>query len=132
MQLAYSSYIEEMGIRLPPLDVDYSTEIQNYPTWVVESEGEIVAGLIVVFEEEYASVANIAVRPDMQGQGLGRELLQHAETISTEKAYTEIRLATHIRLVDNISLYKHLGWIEFDRDEYRIYMKKSLKRWKPR
>lgn len=39
------------GIRLPLVDADYLTEIKNYPTWVVDTEGVIMGGLIMQFEE---------------------------------------------------------------------------------
>ena len=73
MEAAYSAYQERMdGKRLPPMDVDYFSEIRDYPSWVAESNGSIVAGLIMVFEDEFASIANIAVHPEFQGQGVGR------------------------------------------------------------
>jgi N-acetylglutamate synthase-like GNAT family acetyltransferase len=127
MESAYSRYQERMsGKRLPPMDVDYSSEIRDYPTWVAESKGYIVAGLIMMFEDEFASIANIAVHPDFQGQGVGGGLMTFAETVAKEKAYPELRLATHILLTENISLYKYLGWSEIERDDVRVYMKKEI------
>jgi len=127
MQSAYSIYQERMaGVRLPPMDVDYSAEIKNYPTWVVEAEGVILGGLIMVFENDHASIANIAVNPKYQGQGIGGELLRFAESTARDNNFTELRLATHILLDENISLYQHLGWKEKSRDETRIFMEKRL------
>ena len=127
MASAYSAYQERLGgKRLPPLEVDYSSEISDYPTWVAESNGSIIAGLIMIFENEFASIANIAVHPDFQGQGVGGGLMKFAERVAKEKAYPELRLATHILLTENISLYEHLGWSEIERDELRVYMKKEI------
>jgi N-acetylglutamate synthase-like GNAT family acetyltransferase len=127
MESAYSAYQERMGgERLPPMEVNYSSEIRDYPTWVAESNGSIVAGLIMVFEDDFASIANIAVHPDFQGQGVGGGLMKFAETVAKEKAYPELRLATHILLTENVSLYEHLGWSEIERDDVRVYMKKNL------
>ena len=127
MESAYSAYQERMGgERLPPMEVNYSSEIRDYPTWVAESNGSIVAGLIMVFEDDFASIANIAVHPDFQGQGVGGGLMKFAETVAKEKAYPELRLATHILLTENVSLYDHLGWSEIERDDVRVYMKKNL------
>lgn len=65
MVLAYSEYLERMGgVRLPPMDVDYEDEIKNYPVWVAEMGKEIVGGLILVKEQEYFSIANVAVNPE--------------------------------------------------------------------
>lgn len=127
MESAYSVYQERLGgKRLPPMDVDYASEIRDYPTWLAESAGEIVGGLIMVFEDDAASIANIAVSPDFQGQGLGRGLMNFAESVAKEKAYTELRLATHILLTENVSLYEHLGWSEIGRDDVRVYMRKEI------
>ena len=114
------------GVRLPPMDVDYLSEIKNYPTWVVESEGRILGGFIMVFENDQASIANVAVNPEFQGQGIGSELLSFAESKAKEKHYSELRLATHVLLEENISLYQHLGWKETGRDQSRVFMAKKI------
>ena len=127
MELAYASYKDRMeGKRLPPMDVNYSDEIRDYPSWVAVSDNKVVGGLFMMFENEYASIANIAIHPDFQGQGLGGGLMKFAETKAKDKGYSELRLATHILLFENVSLYLHLGWIEIDRDEVRVYMKKVI------
>lgn len=127
MEAAYAGYLERMdGQRLPPMDVDYLSEIKNYPTWVVESGGAIIGGLIMVFEDDHASLANIAVDPSYQGQGIGGGLIDFAESIAKEKRYSTLQLATHILLTENISLYRHLGWVETARDGAKVYMEKSI------
>ena len=127
MESAYATYQDRMGEeRLPPMDVDYSLEIRDYPTWVVESERGILGGLIMVFESNHASIANIAVDPRFQGQGIGGGLIRFAESKARENNFSELHLATHIVLDENISLYRHLGWEETGRDETRVSMEKKL------
>lgn len=127
MVSAYAIYQERMGgARLPPMDVDYLSEIKNYPTWVIESDGNILGGLIMVIENDQASIANIAVNPKFQGQGVGGELMRFAESKAREGNFSELRLATHVLLDENISLYRHLGWEETGRDETRVFMKKDI------
>lgn len=127
MVSAYRPYQERMaGESLPPMELDYAEEIKNYPTWVLESAGRIVGGITMMFESNYASIANVAVDPACQGQGFGSRLLRFGETQARQNHYTEIRLATHILLGENISLYQHLGWSECGRDEMRVYMIKDL------
>ena len=127
MELAYASYKDRMeGKRLPPMDVNYSDEIRDYPSWVAVSDGKVVGGLFMMFEKESASIANIAIHPDFQGQGLGAGLMKFAETKAKDKGYSGLRLATHILLIENVSLYLYLGWTEIDRDEARVYMKKDI------
>lgn len=127
MESAYRGYQERMsGVRLPPMDIDYKTEIENYPTWVVVSGNDIVGGLTLVFQNDRASIANIAVRPDTQGQGIGGALMKFAEQIARQNGFSELHLATHVLLSENIALYKHLDWVETGRDETRVYMLKQI------
>ncbi|WP_432666710.1 GNAT family N-acetyltransferase [Wukongibacter baidiensis] len=127
MDMAYSKYLDRLGgKRLPPMDVDYEEEIASYPVWVAESDKEIVGGLILTFEDDYTTISNVAVRPDFQGKGLGRGLMDFAESEAKSRGYSEIRLATHVLLTENISFYLKLGWIEIGRDDIRVYMKKNI------
>ena len=127
MVSAYTAYQDRLGgERLPPMDADYLSEINNYPTWVVETPTGVVGGLIMVFEDAQASIANIAIDPACQGQGIGGALMKFAESRAIEKGYSELQLATHVLLNENISLYQYLGWEESDRDETRVLMKKLL------
>jgi len=127
MESAYTAYQERMaGARLPPMDADYLSEINNYPTWVVELDKTILGGLIMSLEDGRASIANIAIDPKYQGQGIGGALMKFAESKARENNYSEICLTTHVLLRENISLYQHLGWQEIERNEDKVYMKKVL------
>jgi hypothetical protein len=47
MGLAYATYTIRMrGKRLPPMGLDYSSEIENLPTWVATCESAVVGGLM--------------------------------------------------------------------------------------
>ena len=127
MHEAYAEHQERLGdIRLPPLELDYADEIARFPTWVAICADRIAGGLTMVFADDTASVANVAVSPSFQGRGLGRKLLAFAEEQALENHCIEMRLATHVLLTENVDLYRHLGWTEFDRDEQKVYMKKVL------
>lgn len=124
---AYSPYMERLGGRtLPPMEVNYSEEIDTCSVWVAVSENAIVGGLIMSFEKQYASLANLCVHPDFQGCGLGREIIEFAELAAKKKGFAEMRLATHVLLTENISLYKYLGWSEVNSDDVRVYMGKMI------
>jgi len=127
MESAYAPYLKRMGrARLPPMDVDYATEIENFPCWVVDCAGDILGGLIMVFTEDQASIANIAVDPDAQGQGVGGMLMRFAESTAKEKGFTRLQLTTHALLKENLSFYTHLGWQETGTEADRVYLHKEL------
>ncbi len=80
----------------------------------------------MTFGDEHASIANIAVSPEFQGQGVGRALIELAERKAKEKSYSELHLATHVLLQENISLYEYFGWEETNRDDSKVHMKKEI------
>lgn len=127
MEASYATYLERFsGSCLPPMDVDYADEIANFPVWVAVSADAVAGGLVMMFDDEQVTLANIAVHPEFQGQGLGKGLMSFAETAARERGYKELHLATHKLLSENVSLYLHLGWDEVNRDESRVYMRKAL------
>ena len=127
MKLAYAGYQERMeGRQLPPMELDYRAEISEYPTWVAEYNDNIVGGLTMIFKPDDATIANVAVHPDFQGQGLGKALMNFSDAQAKQRNYSQSRLATHILLSENVSLYRYLGWVEYDRDDVRVYMRKNL------
>ena len=127
MKSAYTPYRDRLGsAQLPPMEVDYLAEIEHYPVWVAESDGNILGGLVMTYNNDRASIANIAVNPLYQGQGIGGALMRFAESDARQRGFSELGLATHVLLEENLSLYRHLGWQETGRDATRVHMKKSL------
>ncbi|MHC8515781.1 GNAT family N-acetyltransferase [Sporosarcina sp. ITBMC105] len=127
MHKAYLKYSDRIDIQtLPPMNVNYKDEIAFFPVWVVENKHQIIAGLVLVFEEDHASLANIAIEPDFQGKGLGKFLLNFAEQETRNKGYLEMELATHVLFTENVSFYTKQGWILVGQDGTKVYMKKQL------
>ena len=127
MRAAYSVYSERMGdTSLPPLETDYASEIENFPTWVAEAEKKIVGGLTMSFDNSRATLSNIAVSTDFQGFGLGRGLMAFAEAEAKRRGFTKLHLATHELLSENLAMYRHLGWTETKRKDSRVFFEKEL------
>ncbi|MFL2547191.1 MAG: GNAT family N-acetyltransferase [Candidatus Rariloculaceae bacterium] len=127
MSAAYAMYEKRFdGLQLPPMTLDYADEIRNHPTWVAAADEVVAGGLTMTFDGDNATISNIAVHPEFQGQGLGGGLMSFAEAQARDRGYTVLRLATHVRLKENVELYRHLGWNETNRDDTRVYMSKTL------
>jgi ribosomal protein S18 acetylase RimI-like enzyme len=130
VERAYATYVERMGRRPAPMDVDYETELREREGWVAVVEGRVVGVLVVHAGRDHLFVHNIAVDPGFQGQGLGRALLELAERRAAELELNELRLLTNELMTENRAMYAHLGWEETDvrseRGYRRVYLRKRL------
>ena len=69
-------------------------------------------------------------RRDRQGHGVGRRLIEFAESEARRLGHTELRLYTHVTMTENIALYSRLGFVETGRGREagydRVFMTKRL------
>lgn len=127
MHAAFEPYTNRLDRSvLPPLNVDYATEIRDAEVWVAESGASLVGAIIVEEVDDSLKIANIAVDPDFQGNGLGRGLLEFAESEARRRGYGKMILATHSALDENLSLYLHLGWAEVEKKGAILHMSKPV------
>jgi tRNA (guanine37-N1)-methyltransferase len=71
----------------------------TWSTWVVRSEGRLVGAVRGRLEGTAWDIGRIMVAPDLQGRGLGRQLLEHIESVAPPEA-TSYLLFTGARSVD--------------------------------
>lgn len=112
---AYAGYVEQMGFRPRPMDDDYSEKLGRLEAWVVPGADRLDALLILEPKDDHMWVDNVAVHPEVQGAGLGHELLALAEARACELELGELRLLTHQTMLKNQAIYEHLGWTEYHR-----------------
>ena len=109
---------------------DYTAVIAQHQVWVVEDGGELVGGLVLIPSGDHLLLDNIAVHPEHQGRGVGRALLELADTQARAQGYGELHLYTHETMTENIALYTRLGWSETHRGQQagysRVFMRKPL------
>ncbi|HEY2621688.1 MAG TPA: GNAT family N-acetyltransferase [Acetobacteraceae bacterium] len=127
---AYRHYIDRIGKPPGPMLDDYTQRIADGQTWVLEDAGRIVG--ILVLEETPSGLLldNIAVPPECQGKGHGRVLIEFAEAEARRRGFQEIRLYTHALMVENVALYRRIGFVETHRVSEkgydRVYLTKQL------
>lgn len=113
---AYEFYIERMGKPPGPMLDDYSDVVARHQVWVVrapdgaDGPGPIDGVLVLIPEANEMLLDNIAVRPRAQGTGIGRLLLELADSEAARQGYAALRLYTHVSMTENITLYRRLGW----------------------
>jgi GNAT superfamily N-acetyltransferase len=128
---AYSIYIPRIGKPPGPMLHDYGKLIAEGAVNVLEGADGVIAAIIVLLPKtDHLLLDNIAVRPDRQGQGLGRQLIAFAETEARRLGHAELRLYTHATMTENIALYTRLGFVETSRGHQagydRVFMTKRL------
>ena len=128
---AYSLYIERIGKPPGPMLDDYAALIADGTVSVLEDgDGTIVAIIVLLPKPDHLLLDNIAVRPDRQGRGLGRQLIAFAEAEARRLGHAELRLYTHQKMTENIALYARLGFVETGRGQEagydRVFMTKRL------
>ena len=128
---AYSMYIERIGKSPGPMLDDYAALIADGTVSVLEDGDGTIAALIVLLPKpDHLLLDNIAVRPDRQGRGLGRQLIAFAEAEARRLGHAELRLYTHQKMTENIALYARLGFVETGRGRDagydRVFMTKRL------
>jgi GNAT superfamily N-acetyltransferase len=130
VRAAYSVYLDRMDQPPGPMLDDYAALIAAGSVSVVDDENGIGAFLVLLPQTGYLLLDNIAVRPDRQGTGLGRRLIAFAEDTARRLGFSEIRLYTHEKMVENIALYTRLGFVETGRGRQagydRVFMSKPL------
>jgi ribosomal protein S18 acetylase RimI-like enzyme len=107
---AYAKWVPVIGREPKPMTTDFDAAIRDHRVDLL-CEGERIVALIeTVAEPEALLIENVAVSPAYQSRGLGRRLLAHAERLAAAMGYGEIRLYTNARFVDNVALYRRLGY----------------------
>ena len=112
VRAAYAVYVERIGREPAPMAADHAALIAAGAVWVA-AEADVVSGVLVLHEQPPAMfVESVAVLPERQGRGLGRELLRFAESRARTAGLAEVTLYTNERMTENLSFYPALGYVE--------------------
>lgn len=87
----------------------------DYPAWVLHSDGRIVGYFLMSIAAGEAHVLNVCVAPEMQGQGLGRRLLQSLLQIARGRGVDRVFLEVRPSNRAAIALYHDEGFNEIGR-----------------
>jgi O-6-methylguanine DNA methyltransferase len=126
---AYAPYVGRIGREPAPMTAEYRSLISRRRVYVLESDS--VIGVVVLhLAYPVLWIDNLAVPPTHQGRGLGRQLLEFAERHARDSGIDTLQLYTNALMTENIALYAHVGYQEFERrlqDGFRrVFMRKVL------
>ena len=127
---AFGHYISRIGRPPAPMTYDYAKVIVTEQVTVAESGGQIAGLLVAGVTGEGFLIINVAVDPGHRGKGLGKALLEYAESQALRAGFDSIYLFTHEKMTENQTLYAAIGYVEYDRRSQGnfslVFMRKSL------
>lgn len=127
---AYRDYEPLLGRTPLPMLTDFDAAVRDKHVWVLEAAEGIVGVLELEPRPDHLWIDDVAVDPAVQGRGLGRLLLDHAEAEAGRLALSELRLLTNERYTTNIAIYLGRGHEETHREPYRgtdlVHFRKRL------
>jgi N-acetylglutamate synthase-like GNAT family acetyltransferase len=85
---AYAQYAERI-FDMPSVSDGFAEDIANNQVWVAVQNDEVIAGLILIADDGFMKLANLAVHPDHVGKGLGRKLIEHSEREAKRQGFSE-------------------------------------------
>jgi tRNA (guanine37-N1)-methyltransferase len=97
---------------IPPLHEDLDAVVASLDRWttfVLRCADRLIGSVRGRMEDEVWDVGRLMVAPDLRGRGLGRWLLEYAESAAPPEA-RRITLFTGAHSHQNLRLYKRAGY----------------------
>lgn len=132
VRAAYAKWVPVIGREPLPMTADYERAVREHQIDILSIDGIMVGVLETMLRPDHLWIENIAIKPDSQGKGLGRQLLAHAERKAAVAGCAEIRLLTNAAFEANVAFYEKAGYVIDRRAPFRggttVYMSKKLGR----
>ena len=128
---AYACYIELIGKNPAPMVADFKRQIEQSIVYIASDNQTKIQGFIVFYpREDHVHLENVAVFSQFQGMGIGKKLISYCEYFAKQHSYAKIELYTNEQMTENLELYAHLGYTEFDRSKKdgfnRVFFRKEI------
>ena len=95
---------------VPTLDIQRKMDFQPELFFVAEREGALVGTVMAGYEGHRGWINYLAVEPELQGGGLGRRLMDHAEERLRALGCAKINLQVRATNEKVIGFYESLGF----------------------
>lgn len=107
---AYAQWEPIVGGKPMPVTEDYAPRIARNQVWIIERDAVRLGVMVVERQPDHLLIFSFAVLPEAQGQGIGRWMLRHAETLAWHSSLPAVRLYTNAKMEWNIALYRNWGF----------------------
>jgi GNAT superfamily N-acetyltransferase len=130
VRMAYARWIPVIGREPRPMVVDYAQAVREHDFDLAMLDERLVGLIETMLHDDHLWIENVAVRPEDQGLGIGRQLLRHAERKALAAGRRETRLLTNAAFENNVVLYEKVGYVTDRREPFMggttVYMSKKL------
>jgi ribosomal protein S18 acetylase RimI-like enzyme len=130
VRAAYAKWIPVIGREPRPMLADYDQAVREHQIDLMYMGSEMVGLIETVLREDHLWIENVAVKPERQGEGIGRQLLANAERRAMAAGRAETRLVTNAAFEANVALYEKTGYLIVERAPFMggtaVYMSKKL------
>lgn len=127
---SYEVYLPIIHAIPAPISADYGALARNHEVWILRSGAAIAASLVLIRREDHLLIESIAVDPDHQGKGYGRQLLEWAGERAEASGLSELRLYTNVLMTNNRDWYRRAGYLEMHEeqrgDKRIVHMRRQL------
>lgn len=96
----------------PEQDIVRKLKVQSQWFLVAEHNQQIIASAMAGYDGHRGWINYLAVDPSMQGQGIGRKLMEHAEQLLQEYGCPKINLQIRKGNQGVIDFYEKIGYSE--------------------
>jgi GNAT superfamily N-acetyltransferase len=128
---AFQPYVERMGMAPGPMLLDYPALIDAGCVWVAERRARIEGVLVQYETPDGFYVDTVATSAEARGTGVGRTLLEFAESEAIRRGFASVYLCTNSKMTENQVFYPRIGYVEYDRRNEagydRVFYRKSLR-----
>ncbi len=106
--------LDEIASAEPPSPDEFVVAVEAGRCWIAQDpEGKIGGYASAEVVDGAGHFHQVSVRHELQGQGLGRRLVEHVALWATNQGFTTLTLTTFADVSWNGPLYRHLGFAEF-------------------
>ncbi len=130
VRAAYAKWVPVVGREPMPMKADYAAAIDKHRIEIAYLAGKAVGVIEMDPRDDHLWIENVAVSPDHQGMGLGRQLLARAEQRAIGAKRSEVRLLTNAAFIGSIALYEKAGFVVDKTEAFMggktLYMSKKL------
>lgn len=115
--LLHTSFAYMEGVIDPPSSLHRLTaeglalQARDGEIWVLDEMGRIIACLFLTPAPDHLYIGKLAVADEFRGQGLARELVDHAATRARALALPRMVLQSRVELTGNHAAFQALGFV---------------------